>query len=168
MKSQRQFNLALKILNKKKGMWAWADFLYFFFYISLTFVLAIALGGIPDSILNSMLQKGDLEYTTNNDRLNTILAYKDPFSGRFDYTKIESDRLITNDTVRDLLAFPKDKRLALMVSLNGKKAFKNKGYYEIAKPLTPITYESVINTRLVQLPNKEWRKLTIEQVYKPT
>ena len=160
--------MALKILNKKKGMWAWADFLYFFFYISLTFVLAIALGGIPDSILNSMLQKGNLEYTTNNDRMDVMLAYKDPYSGRFDYTTIQSTNIINNETVRNLLIFPKNKKIALALSLDGKTFYYRKGYYDIAKPLTPITYESVINTRLVQLPNKEWRKLTIEQVYKPT
>ena len=119
--------MALKILNKKKGMWAWADFLYFFFYISLTFVLAIALGGIPDSILNSMLQKGNLEYTTNNDRMDVMLAYKDPYSGRFDYTTIQSTNIINNETVRNLLIFPKNKKIALALSLDGKTFYYRKG-----------------------------------------
>ncbi|MBW3004421.1 hypothetical protein KY310_01145 [Candidatus Woesearchaeota archaeon] len=160
--------MALKIFNNKKGTWAWADFLYFFFYVGLTFVLAIALGAIPDSILNSVLQKGNLEYTTNNDRMNTMLAYKDPYSGRFVYDKIESENIISVDVARNLLVFPENKKIAIALSLDGKTFYYKKDFYEIAKPLTPITYESVINTRLVQLPNKEWRKLTIEQVYKPT
>ncbi len=160
--------MALRIIKSKKAFWGWADFLYFFFYVGLTFVLAIAISSIPDGILNSVLQKGNLEYTTNNDRMNTMLAYKDPYSGRFDYAVIQSDKIINNETVKNLLIFPKDKKIAIALSLDGKKYYWKKNFYDIAKPLTPITYESIVNTRLVQLPNKEWRKLTIEQVYKPS
>jgi len=161
--------LVLKILSNKKATWAWADFLYFFFYVALTFVLALAIGHIPDSILNSVLQKGNLEYTTNNARMDVMLAYKDPFSGKFDYGRLESEGLVSVDTARNLLVFPKNKKIALALSLDGKTVYYKKGFYEIAKPLTPITYESIVNSRLVRTPNdKELKKLTIEQVYKPT
>lgn len=160
--------MVLKILSNKKATWAWADFLYFFFYVGLTFVLALAIGHIPDSILNSVLQKGNLEYTTNNARMDVMLSYKDPFSGRFDYEMLESEDLISVDTVRNLLVFPKNKNLALSLSLDGKTVYYKKGFYDIAKPLTPITYESIVNSRLVKTSkDKEWKKLTIEQVYKP-
>ncbi|MBW3001713.1 hypothetical protein KY338_00965 [Candidatus Woesearchaeota archaeon] len=160
--------MALRILNNKKGTWAWADFLYFFFYVALTFVLALSISHIPDSILNSVLQKGNLEYTINNDRMDNMLAYKDPYSGRLNYLVLESDNMISNETVKNLLIFPKDKKIAVALSLDGKKYYWRKKYYDIAKPLTPITYESIVNTRMVQLPSNVWGKLTIEQVYKPS
>jgi hypothetical protein len=159
--------VVLKILNNKRATWAWADFLYFFFYVGLTFVLALSISAIPDSILNSVLQKGNLEYTTNNARMDTMLAYKDPYSGRLDYDRLESEELISVDTARNLLVFPQDKKVAIALSLDGKTFYYKKGFYDIAKPLTPITYESIINSRLVYTPKKEWKKLTIEQVYKP-
>ncbi|MBD3303947.1 hypothetical protein GF343_02290 [Candidatus Woesearchaeota archaeon] len=160
--------MVLKILSNKKATWAWADFLYFFFYVGLTFVLALSISHIPDSILNSVLQKGNLEYTTNNARMDVMLAYKDPFSGRFDYGKIESEDIISVDTARNLVVFPKNKRIAIVLGLDGKTVYYKKGFYDIAKPLTPITYESIVNSRLVKIQNiDEWKKLTIEQVYKP-
>lgn len=152
----------------KRAVWALPDFLYFFFYVGLTFTISFVLVQIPDSILNDRLQTGNLGQVIDNDRVNTMLAYKDPYSGRFDYDKISSANLINNQTAQNLIIFP-DKERALFLSLDGKKAYMNKKYYDIAKPLAPIRYTSLVNRRQVEdQKDKSFKILTIEQVYKRT
>lgn len=158
--------MALMHINKK-ATWALADFLYFFFYVGLTFVIALLVVKIPDNHLNAMLQTGNLEQTVDNDRMSAMLAYKNPYSGRLDFNKISSAGLVNNQTVQDLLIFPKKRKVALMLGIDGKSFYFHKDYYEIAKPLAPVRYVSLVNKRFVEAQDdKSWKTLMIEQVYK--
>jgi len=152
----------------KRAVWALPDFLYFFFYVALSFTVMLVLVQIPDSILNDRLQTGNLAQVIDNDRVNAMLAFKNPYSGLLDYQKISSADAVSNQTVQNLIIFP-DKERALFLSLDGKKAYMNKKYYDIAKPLAPIRYTSLVNRRQVEdQKDKSLKILTIEQVYKRT
>lgn len=158
--------MALRRMNKK-AVWALPEWLFFFFYIFLSFTIAQILVEIPDSILNNRLQTGELVPSIDGDRINTMLAYKNPYSGKFDYGKIASADIVNNQTVHDLIIYPQKDNKAIYLSIDGKKAYFNKKFYEIAKPLAPIRYSSTVNTRLVQdQKDKGVKLLTIEQVYK--
>jgi hypothetical protein len=160
--------MALRTIRKnKKATWVFADFLYFFFYVGLTFAIAIALVRIPDNILSAQLQSGNLGPELNNDRINTILAYKNPVSGRFDFNKIASVDIISKETVNNALIFPKDKKIALKFTIDNRDAYLDKSFYEIAKPLAFKRYTSLVTKKNVQVQtDKSWKTLTIDQVYK--
>ena len=155
------------IRKNKKATWVFADFLYFFFYVGLTFAIAITLVKIPDNLLNDRLQAGNLGPEINNDRINNILAYKNPVSGRFDFNKIASVDVISTETVNNALIFPKNKKIALKFSIDGKDAYLDKNFYEIAKPLAFKRYISLVTKKRVQVQtDKSWKTLTIDQVFK--
>lgn len=60
------------MLNRK-ATWAWADALYWFFYIPLTLVVIVAIIVVPSSVLNNKVQPTAVDAAIMNERILGLL-----------------------------------------------------------------------------------------------
>ena|GEM_PF-5798768 len=165
---QEQYTMVSRLIKNKKGA-KLHNFLYLILYVILSFVVVLLLVQIPEKMFKARMEQGYFPQATNQDRMSTILAYKNPYSGRLDLLKVSSVNIIQNKTAKNLLSFPEEEEVALFVSLDGKKSYYDRKFYKRAKPLVPIRYRSLINERKVQAQDdKSWKTLTIEQVFRKT
>ncbi|MBW2973350.1 hypothetical protein KY346_03075 [Candidatus Woesearchaeota archaeon] len=160
--------MALRLIKNKKGA-KLHNFLYLILYVILTFIVVLLLVQIPEKMFKARMEQGYFPQTVNQDRISTMFAYKNPYSGRLDLLKVSSANMIQNKTAKNLLSFPEEEEVALFVSLDNKKSYYDRKFYKRAKPLVPVRYVSLLNTRKVQAQDdKSWKTLTIEQVFRRT
>jgi hypothetical protein len=141
----------------KKATWAWADALYWFFYIPLTLVVIVALIVVPTSILNSSVQPTNLDATIMQKRILNSLTPTSPTLG---YQ--ESQPYF--DPKQAIMYSTSQKDFGVKIEA-GETLYINRQYYEDARPLAGVGYKNYQG--LFYVKGVSYPTIYIDQIYAP-
>jgi len=143
----------------KKGTWAWADTLYWLFYIPLTFVVILSLVLTPARMLDQAVQPYQLDAAIMERRLTTSL---------YDYDHVLGTRYgVLTDSPKQAASFSmSEKAFAYKISIGQQEYFGNKKFYKDARPLVPLRYKNFEKLETYVSNGKEIT-VKIDQVYPP-
>ncbi len=135
----------------KRGTWAFADILYWFFYIPMTAATIIALVLIPQRLLATAVRPMPLDAAIFEERVIQNLAKYSPATGA-------SNELTPN--INMSLSFSlSQKKWGYKIKIGQQSFYGNKQFYEIAVPIAP-NFDRFITNRTIGNTN-----VTIDQVY---
>ena len=127
----------------KRGTWAWADLLYWFFYLPMTAAVIITLVIVPARLLNASVQPMPLDAALFEERVFQHLAEYSPVTG-VDKTKL------TDDVVSSTRFSLSQKRFGYEIKIGDKTIYGRQQFYDIAKPLAPVRYDKFTAKKTIQ------------------
>lgn len=142
----------------KKATWAWADALYWFFYIPLTLIVIVALIVVPTSVLNSSVQPTNLDATIMQQRILNSLTPVSPILGYQEgQPYFDPKKAITYST-------PQKKDFGVKIEA-GETIYINEQYYKDARPLAGVGYKNYQG--LYYVSGTSHPTIYIDQIYAP-
>jgi len=141
----------------KKGTWAWADLLMWFFYLPMTAAVIYAIVTVPQGIIKTSVQPVELDAAIFQERAFQHLADYSPVTGADDNT-------LTPNADHALAYSLSPKKFGYKITIDGKKFSPNEEFYDIAAPLAPVLYNRFTDAK--QFKTKTGTaSVTVDQVY---